>query len=82
MEIINVSGYTYNEKLKIYNGYLYPEAIKKAGLNTDIHKFEVSNEAWDKIINEYCWEPGVRGLQRYINTIMEKIAFKMVMNPE
>jgi len=41
MEIINVSGYTHDEKKHIYQNYLLPEAIKKAGLNPNLHKFDV-----------------------------------------
>ena len=78
MEIINVSGYTHNEKKHIYSKYLVPEAIKKAGLNNEIHDFLIIYDAVEKIIHDYCWEPGVWSLQRYINTIMEKIAFKIV----
>ena len=54
MEIINVSGYTFNEKVKIFNSYLLPEAIKKSGLNPEIHKFRIEETARDKIVNEYC----------------------------
>jgi len=40
MEIIEIAGYTANEKRHIYDEYLLPEAIKKAGLIEGVHKFE------------------------------------------
>jgi ATP-dependent Lon protease len=39
MEIIEVAGYTFEEKNHILNKYLYPEAIQKAGLVEGTHQF-------------------------------------------
>lgn len=47
MEIIDVSGYTFQEKQKILETYLVPAAIKRAGLNPEIHSFNVTQEAKD-----------------------------------
>jgi len=54
MEIINVSGYTHNEKKHIYSKYLLPEAISKAGLDPTTHDFQVPDETVEKIIHDYC----------------------------
>ena len=74
MEIIEVGGYTFSEKQHILNEFLLPEAIKKAGLNPVIHNFSVPAEIKDHLIENYCREPGVRSLKKYINKICEKIA--------
>ena len=78
MEIIEVGGYTFSEKQHILNEFLLPEAIKKAGLNPVIHNFSVPAEIKDHLIENYCREPGVRSLKKYINKICEKIAFQIV----
>lgn len=81
MEIIEVSGYTFNEKKFIYEKYLKPKAIKNAGLDQHPpHKFSMDDHAVNKLINDYCRESGVRSLQRYTNRVFEKIALKIVQN--
>ena len=81
MEIINVAGYTHNEKRHILDKYLLPQAIKNAGiLNSEI-SFTITNEVKDYIIHNYCREPGVRSLKKYFNKISEKMAYQMVDNP-
>ncbi len=81
MEIIEVSGYTFNEKKFIFQKYLQPKAIKNSGLDTLSSKsYGIEEEAVNKLINDYCRESGVRSLQRYTNRIYEKIALKHVQN--
>lgn len=81
MEIIEVSGYTFNEKRFIFERYLKPKAIKSSGLDEHpTHKYSLSDKAVDYLINDYCRESGVRSLQRYTNRIYEKIALKIVQN--
>lgn len=80
MEIIEVSGYTFNEKKFIFEKYLKPRAIKNSGLDQQSHKFGIEEKAVDKLINDYCRESGVRSLQRYTNRIFEKIALKVVQS--
>jgi ATP-dependent Lon protease len=80
MEIIEVSGYTFNEKKFIFDKYLKPRAIKNSGLDQQSHQFEIEEKAVDKLINDYCRESGVRSLQRYTNRIYEKIALKVVQS--
>lgn len=78
MEIINVAGYTHSEKRHILDRYLLPAAIKKAGLlNTDV-SYQITEQVKDFIIQNYCREPGVRSLKKFINKIAEKIAFEIV----
>jgi ATP-dependent Lon protease len=55
--------------------HLFPEAIKNAGLNKEIHSFTFTEKVKDHIISNYCREPGVRSLKKYMNRIAEKIAF-------
>ena len=71
LEIIDLTGYTDNEKLLISKNYIIPSALKKHGLKNTIIKFET--EAIKKIINEYTNESGVRELERDINKIIRKV---------
>lgn len=71
LEIIDLTGYTDNEKLLISENYIIPSALKKHGLKNTVIKFET--EAIKKIINEYTNESGVRELERDINKIIRKV---------
>lgn len=71
LEIIDLTGYTDNEKLLISENYIIPSALKKHGLKNTIIKFE--RDAIKKIINEYTNESGVRELERDINKIIRKV---------
>ena len=65
LEIINLSGYSNEEKLFISENYLIPSIIKKHGLKNTVIKFET--DAIVKMISEYTNEAGVRELERCIN---------------
>jgi len=75
MEIINLSGYTDEEKINIANNFLIPRELKETGLLR--RKIKITSNALLQIINEYTLEAGVRCLQREINTIFRKIARKI-----
>ena len=81
MEIIEIAGYTQVEKLHILDNYLYPEAIKKAGLAEYMSNIRISREVRNFIIENYAREAGVRSLKNYITRICEKVAFKVVDSP-
>jgi ATP-dependent Lon protease len=76
MEIIEMSGYTEEEKLGIAKGYLIPRELEKHGLKKG--KVEIEEDALQQIVREYSREAGVRNLEREIGTIMRKIATKIV----
>ncbi|MEZ4863946.1 MAG: endopeptidase La [Caldilineaceae bacterium] len=75
MEIIELSSYTEDEKVKIAQGYLIPRQILENGLTTDEVQFE--EEALREIIQGYTREAGVRGLERQIGKICRKVAAKV-----
>jgi Lon-like ATP-dependent protease len=81
MEIIEVAGYTHQEKRLILDNYLYPDAIKHAGLASHVDQVEIPSDVRDFIIENYAREAGVRSLKRHINRICEKIAFQLVSSP-
>lgn len=76
MEVINISGYTEEEKVKIAVRHLIPKQIKEHGLKPD--QLHISENAIRKIIREYTREAGVRNLEREVATICRKAAKDIV----
>ncbi len=72
MEVINLSGYTEEEKAAIAAKHLLPRQIKENGLKTKI--LSISAAAMRQIISEYTCEAGLRNLEREIGTICRKVA--------
>ncbi len=75
MEIIDIPGYTEEEKLAIAKKYIIPRQIKENGLTEKLISF--TDEAAKKIINEYTREAGLRSLEREIASICRKVAKKV-----
>ncbi|MBC5996994.1 endopeptidase La [Romboutsia ilealis] len=80
MEIIEVSGYIEEEKLKIAERYLLPKQIKEHALKEDFVKMDESTIR--DVINYYTREAGVRTLERTLGKVCRKVAKKYVENPE
>lgn len=76
MEIIEVPGYTEEDKVKIAEQYLVPKQIKENGLEGS--NMSLSEHAIRDIINYYTRESGVRNLEREIGGICRKAARKVV----
>jgi ATP-dependent Lon protease len=72
MEIIELSGYTHEEKREIAKRYLVPRQMERNGLGRS--KIEFRADALDEIIDGYTREAGVRGLEREIGSICRKVA--------
>jgi len=75
MEVINLSGYTEEEKKTIAETFLLPRQTKENGIRAK--KMSISPEALRQIIAEYTSEAGLRNLEREIGTICRKIARKI-----
>ncbi len=72
MEVIELSGYTHEDKREIAKRYLVPRQIERNGLGKS--KIEFTDEALDLIIDGYTREAGVRNLEREIGSICRKVA--------
>ena len=72
MEIIQLAGYTREEKHHIARRYLLPRQVDRNGLTPD--KLEVKDDAIDVVIVEYTREAGVRNLERELGSICRKVA--------
>jgi ATP-dependent Lon protease len=72
MEVIQLAGYTIDEKLHIAKKYLVPRQLQANGLRSS--QIEFADAALTAIIDEYTREAGVRNLERQIGTVCRKVA--------
>jgi endopeptidase La len=78
MELIQLSGYTEQEKLEIAKRHLLPRQLKEHGLKEDC--LTITDEALLKIISDYTREAGVRNLERRLAAVCRKAAIAVVKN--
>ncbi|HOQ09375.1 MAG TPA: endopeptidase La [Syntrophomonadaceae bacterium] len=79
MEVIEISGYTEEDKVHIAMDHLIPKQIKEHGLKE--HHITFSEGTIRKIIREYTREAGVRNLEREIASVCRKVARQVVEDP-
>ena len=72
MEVIELTGYTEEEKLEIARRYLAPRQLTANGLKTE--QVQLGEEALRRIIADYTRESGVRSLERQIGAVLRSIA--------
>jgi len=72
MEVIDIPGYTEQEKLEIAKRYLIPKQLSENGLTTA--RLDITDKAMEKIIGEYTREAGLRNLEREIAMVARKVA--------
>lgn len=75
MELINLAGYTEEEKSLIARKHLIPRQIKENGLKPK--SIDISEKALQQIISEYTSEAGLRNLEREIGSLCRKVARKI-----
>ena len=75
MELIELTGYTPEEKREIAKRYLVPKKREANGLKEG--EFSITDSAIDEIIDGYTMEAGVRGLERQIDAVCRKAAVKL-----
>jgi ATP-dependent Lon protease len=78
MEILEVSGYTAEEKLEIARQHLVPRALAEHGLEKV--KVEIDNEALSRLITGFTREAGVRSLKREIASVCRRVAVDFADN--
>ncbi|WP_026898653.1 endopeptidase La [Daejeonella oryzae] len=80
MEIIEVNGYTIEEKIEIAKQHLLPKQREQHGLsNKDI---SIKSTVLEKVIEDYTRESGVRGLEKKVGSLVRGIATKIAMEEE
>lgn len=76
MEVLELSGYTIEEKLAIATKWVIPKQLKKHGLQKSDVSF--SKDVLKKLVSDYAREPGVRIMEQYIAKLCRKAALEKV----
>ncbi|MBT7608544.1 MAG: endopeptidase La [Bacteriovoracaceae bacterium] len=76
MEIIELSGYSIEEKVNIANKWILPKLLEKHGLNKK--GFNISSTVLKKVISDYAREPGVRVMEQFLAKLCRKAALLKV----
>ena len=80
MEIIEISGYTIEEKVKIAQKHLFPRQLKAHGVEKS--KLILSDSMLEKIVDQYTRESGVRGLEKMISKMIRYAAKSIALEEE
>ncbi|MCC7231317.1 MAG: endopeptidase La [Bacteroidia bacterium] len=80
LEIIEINGYTLEEKVQIATGHLIPKQLEAHGLKKEHVKF--SSRLIEYIIDRYTRESGVRGLEKKLASVIRSIAKSVAMEEE
>lgn len=80
MEVIELTGYTKEEKLQIAKQYLIPKQLENNGLTKKNIAF--TDEGIEEIITSYTSEAGVRNLEREISSVIRKVATLVAQKPK
>ena len=75
MEVINLSGYTQEEKIQISKKYLIPKQMDENGITHDHVSFE--EDGIKSVISSFTAEAGLRNLERQIGSLCRKVAMKI-----
>jgi ATP-dependent Lon protease len=76
MEVLQLAGYTEQEKIEIAKRFLAPKAVEGAGLTAE--NIVIQDDALQAVIQRYTREAGVRSLEREVSSICRKVARKVV----
>ena len=80
LEILELPGYTANEKLMIAKQYLIPRQLETHGIGEDT--LSIADDALHQVIDKYTREAGVRNLEREMGTICRKVARQIAEGKE
>ena len=76
LELIQMPSYTDEEKIQIGKQYVLPRYIHDAGLTPQ--QLQVDDAIWSKLVRPLGFEPGIRSLERMIDAMVRKVAYKIV----
>ena len=78
MEIIEINGYTIEEKVQIAKKHLLPKQLKLHGIKEN--QFAISDDILEKIVDQYTRESGVRALDKMISKMIRNVAKSIAMD--
>ncbi|MFH1827293.1 MAG: AAA family ATPase [bacterium] len=76
LEVVQMPSYTDEEKIMIAKTHLLPKHMKMAGLTTE--NLKIDEALWTKLTRPMGYDAGVRSLERTIETIIRKVAYKIM----
>jgi ATP-dependent Lon protease len=76
LELIEMPFYSDSQKVTIGRDYLFPEALKNAGLEPNL--VQVDPEIWGTIVRPLGFDGGIRSLKRNVDSVVRKVARKVV----
>lgn len=80
MEVIEISGYSIEEKLEIAKKYIVPRQIKENGITDKV--IQIREKELKQIIIDYTAESGVRNLERAIGSVCRAVAYKYAISSD
>lgn len=76
LEVVQMPSYSDEEKMAIGKNYILPEMIKNVGLKPD--QLTIDESLWPKMVRPLGFEPGIRSLERMVQNIVRRVAYKIV----
>lgn len=76
LEIIQMPSYSDQEKITIAKNYILPQLLKDSGLTAE--NIKIDDLIWQRIARISGYDPGIRSVERYIEAIVRKVAYKVV----
>jgi len=76
LEVVQMPSYNDLEKKEIGKRFVFPKYIREAGLTPE--QITISDTTWDKLVRPLGFEPGIRSLERQIELIVRKVAYRIV----
>jgi len=76
LELIQMPSYNDQDKIEIGKRFVLPRFMKESGLTNE--QLKIEDTVWAKMVRPLGFEPGIRSLEREIETIVRKIAYKIV----
>jgi len=76
LEVVQMPSYTDEEKIHIAKDYILPKYLKEAGLTET--NLKINDSLWHTITRPFGYDPGIRSLERTIEGIVRRIAYKIV----
>ncbi|OGK18640.1 hypothetical protein A3G67_02160 [Candidatus Roizmanbacteria bacterium RIFCSPLOWO2_12_FULL_40_12] len=76
LEVVQMPSYTDDEKIQIAKNYVLPRYVKSAGLNPE--SLKIDEAVWTKLARPLGFDAGIRSLERTIEGVVRKTAFKIV----
>ncbi|MEK7079623.1 MAG: AAA family ATPase [Patescibacteria group bacterium] len=76
LELIQMPSYNDQDKIEIGKRFVFPRFMKESGLLPD--QLKIEDAVWAKMVRPLGFEPGIRSLEREIETIVRKIAYKII----